>query len=207
MAELAPSPPLARSAFHGLLHAGRHGRTDDPPGVIVREKTGVTIASLIARTGQAAALAGAVKVRLGLALPCEPVCTRLGALSALWAGPSQWMVRAEGDTAGGMLQDLRGAAEGLAAVAEVGHGRAVLDVAGPRARDALAKGVALDLDPRAFPVGRTAVTMASMIDVQITAVDDRPTYELMLFRGFAGSFWHWLEASALEYGLEVSGSP
>jgi heterotetrameric sarcosine oxidase gamma subunit len=207
VAELAPSPPLARSAFHGLLHRGRHGRADGPPGVLVRERTGVTVASLIARQGQAGALAALVKARLGLALPSEPVRTASGALSALWAGPGQWMVLAEGETAASLLQELRRAAAGLAAVAEVGHGRAILGVSGPRVRDALAKGLAIDLDPRVFPPGRTALTMASMIDVQVTALDDRPAYELMLFRGYAGSFWHWLEASALEYGLDISGSP
>ncbi|MFO1149207.1 MAG: sarcosine oxidase subunit gamma family protein [Alsobacter sp.] len=207
MVELAPSPPLPRSAFHGLLRPGRHGRADGAAGVVVRERTGVAIASLTARKGQSELLGSAVKARLGLTLPRDPVRMKFGALAASWAGPDQWTVLAEGDTAAGLLQELGRAADGLAAMAEVGHGRGILEVSGPRARDALAKGIAIDLDPRAFPPGRTALTMASLIDVQITALDDRPAYELMLFRGFAGSFWHWLEASALEFGLEVSGSP
>jgi heterotetrameric sarcosine oxidase gamma subunit len=202
--EPALSPPAARSAFLGLLSPGRRGRPDGLPGVRVFERTGVAVVSLAARRGAGSALVAALAGPLGLALPGEPLRVEGAGCAALWAGPGQWMLLAQGGRASTLESDVASAAAGLGSVAAVGDGRGILVVSGPRARDALAKGIALDLDPRVFPAGRTALTMASMIDVQVTALDDSPRYELMLFRGFAGSFWHWLEASALEYGLEIT---
>jgi sarcosine oxidase subunit gamma len=70
-------------------------------------------------------------------------------------------------------------------------------------RDALAKGFPIDLHPRAFRTGFTAVTSAAHIGAQLWQIDDAPTYEIAVARGFALSFWHWLEASAAEYGIEL----
>lgn len=204
MPETALSKPVARPAFHGLLKPGRHGRPDGLPGVRVFERTGVAVVSLVARRGAGIALSAALAGPLGLALPGEPLRVEGTGCAALWAGPGQWMLLAQGARAASLEREVAAAAAGLGAVAAVGDGRGILVASGPRVRDALAKGIALDLDSRVFPAGRTALTMASMIDVQVTALDDTPSYELMLFRGFAGSFWHWLEASSVEYGLDIA---
>jgi sarcosine oxidase subunit gamma len=76
-------------------------------------------------------------------------------------------------------------------------------VTGPLVRGALAKGVAVDLHPSAFKAGDTAATLVSHIPVHLWQIDDRPTYEFAVARSLAQSFWHWLEASAAEYGLEL----
>ena len=91
---------------------------------------------------------------------------------------------------------------GLASVVDQSHGRTLLRVTGPHVRDALAKGVAVDLHPRAFKTGDAAATLVSHIPVQLWQIDDRPTYEFAVARSLAQSFWHWLEASAAQYGLE-----
>jgi sarcosine oxidase subunit gamma len=78
----------------------------------------------------------------------------------------------------------------------------LLQAAGPRVRDALAKGLAIDLHPRVFTTGHAAVTAVAHIGVHIWQVDDSPTYEIAVPRSLAISFWRWLAASAAEYGLE-----
>jgi methylglutamate dehydrogenase subunit D len=93
---------------------------------------------------------------------------------------------------------------GLASVAEQSDGRTVLRVAGPKARDVLAKGLPIDLHPRVFRTGDTALTVAALIGVQIWQTDDAPSYELAVFRGFARGFWHFLTESAAEYGCEIA---
>lgn len=206
MPETALRPPVARPAFHGLLTPGRHGRPDGAPGVVASELTGLSVVSVIARKDRAGVVADAVQAGFGLALPTTPRRTVAGSLAALWAGPGQWLVVGEPAEAATLETRLRAALQDLAAVAEIGDGRAVLRLSGPGAREALAKGVGIDLDPRAFGPGHTALTMASMIDLQLTQIDDTPTFEIMLFRGFAGSFWHWLEDSARPLGLEVATS-
>ena len=61
----------------------------------------------------------------------------------------------------------------------------------------------IDLHPRAFKPGDTAVTCVAHIGVQLWQIDDAPTYEFAVARSLAQSFWHWLEASAAEYGLDL----
>ena len=94
---------------------------------------------------------------------------------------------------------------GLAAIVDQSHGRTLLRVTGPRVRDALAKGVAIDLHPRAFKTGDTRPSRSSPISASSSGRSTtRPTYEFAVARGLALSFWHWLEASAAEYGLELA---
>jgi methylglutamate dehydrogenase subunit D len=81
----------------------------------------------------------------------------------------------------------------------------VLRLTGPQARAVLAKGLPIDLHPRAFAPGSAATSTISLMGVQIWQVDDAPTYDLAFFRSVSASFWHWLTASAAEFGYEVAG--
>ena len=81
--------------------------------------------------------------------------------------------------------------------------RLVLLLSGPRVRDVLAKGVPVDLHPKAFKPGDVANTIVAHIGVQIDMLDDAPIYQLTAPRSTAGSFWSWLTASAAEFGYEV----
>jgi sarcosine oxidase subunit gamma len=82
-------------------------------------------------------------------------------------------------------------------------GRSILRVSGPCVRDVLRKGVTLDLHPREFGVGSTALTLVGGIDVHLWQIDERPTYDIVFYRSMTGSFWNWLVAAAAEYGLDV----
>jgi methylglutamate dehydrogenase subunit D len=64
--------------------------------------------------------------------------------------------------------------------------------------------LAIDLHPRAFATDFAAATSVAHIAVLLWQVDDRPTYEFAVPRSYALSFWHWLHASAGEYGLECA---
>jgi heterotetrameric sarcosine oxidase gamma subunit len=202
VAEIAPSRPRARTPFEGLAVPGRYGRQDGSAGVVVEERAGRGIVHCAALRGQAERVRDAVRSHAAIILPERPQRVVAGELAALWCGPAQWLVVAEGARAESLEADLSSVLAGLAAVAGIGDGRAVLRIAGPSARRVLAKGVGLDLDPSVFGPGATALTMASLIDVQLSCLG-ADVYEIMLFRGFAGSFWHWLEESALDEGLEV----
>ncbi len=79
----------------------------------------------------------------------------------------------------------------------------MLELAGPRVRDTLAKGIELDLHPHSFRLGDAAVTTASHIGVHLWQVADDPVYRLLVVRTYFGSFWNWLSASAAAYGCEV----
>jgi sarcosine oxidase subunit gamma len=80
----------------------------------------------------------------------------------------------------------------------------VLRLSGARVRDVLAKGLPIDLHPRAFRTGDATTSIISHIGIQLWQVDDAPTYDIVFFRSLAGSFWKWLTDSAAEYGYRVS---
>jgi methylglutamate dehydrogenase subunit D len=195
----------ARSALDGLARPGRHGKAGGEPGVTIGETTGLSLASVIARKGKAAIVATAARAALGIDLPSTPRRVGNGKVAFLWAGPDQWLaVSLEALNPGEFETQLANLFAGSASVSEQSDGRTVIRVAGPNARDALAKGLPIDLHPRAFRPGDTALTLAAHIGLQIWQIDENPTYEIAVFRGFAGSFWHFLAEAAAEFGYRVA---
>ena len=61
----------------------------------------------------------------------------------------------------------------------------------------------LDLHPLRFGPGDAAATLVALVSAWIGQVDDKPTFEIAVPCSQAGSFAHWLKASAAEFGMEV----
>jgi methylglutamate dehydrogenase subunit D len=89
-----------------------------------------------------------------------------------------------------------------AAVTDLSHGRVILRLQGDAAAELLAKGVALDLHPAAFPPGRVAQTAIHHIDVLLhrRAAD---SFDLWALRGFAEALAEWLVDAGLEFAIAV----
>jgi methylglutamate dehydrogenase subunit D len=197
----------ARSALEGLLDPSRYSRTGAERAVVLAEVGNLALASVIARKGKSGEASEAARHSFGVELPHTPRRVEGKGIEFLWAGPDQWLALARGGFKAGEFESALAAVfSGLASVAEQSDGRSVIRIAGPRARDALAKGLPIDLHPRAFRPGDTALTVAALIGVQIWQIDEKPTYEIAVFRGFARNFWHLLAESAAEYGCEILGS-
>ena len=156
---------------------------------------------MIARRGQEQAVAE----RLGLD-PAPGRASEIPAGMALWLAPGAWMVVAEGLDDGALYESLREQLQDLAAVVDQSHGRAVLRLAGARARDVLAKGCRLDLHPRVFRPGMCAQTAIAQIGVLLHQIDERPTYDLYVFAGYALDFLEWLTSSAAEFGYRIESA-
>lgn len=201
MAEARPQP---LPALTGIARPGRFGRADGAPGVVAREVTGAGLASVGARAGRRDTLAAAVRERFGIELPSSPRRVDGRELSMIWSGPEQWLAMTSSEPPRGMEALLAPVLDEHASIADQSHGRVILRVSGSRVRDALAKGLPIDLHPRSFRPGDTAVTQVAHLGVQIWQIDAAPTYEIAVFRGFTGSLWRWLELSAAEYGLELT---
>jgi methylglutamate dehydrogenase subunit D len=201
MAEAALIP---RSPFFGLAHAVGTGS-----GIIATDRDGLGLATVAARKSQDTALAHRVKERFGLLLPRGPQRAAAGDVAFAGTGPGVWLASRElgGNGFAFTLQQEIG---DLAAVTDQSDGYAVLRLAGPKLRNALAKLVPLDLHPAAFKPGDVASTVASHMGVTLwrlgDAADGTPVVELAVFRSLAGSFWHALSASAAEFGLSVAGA-
>lgn len=89
--------------------------------------------------------------------------------------PGRWLLAAEPTVAAptGTLATLcEGAIAETGAVTDLSAARGAWRICGPQARDRLAAGCRLDLDPAAFPVGRATVTLISQVPVFIASMDE-----------------------------------
>lgn len=194
-----------RAPLAGLAIPGRFGAAADPPGLIIEQRT-LALASVTARRGRAAALADAVNARYGIALPDGPRRATNDAIAFAGVGPAQWVASAATTGVAEFVARLKSDLGTFAAVVDQSDSRLVLHLSGPRVRDVLAKGVSVDLHPRAFKPGDVATTPVAHVGVQLDLLDDGPTFQVTAPRSMAGSFWSWLTASAGEFGYEVIAS-
>ena len=186
---MASGPLEPRSALARVLRPGRFGASDGQPGVTISQRSGVAVAHIAARRGAGADVAAR-------SAPLTDVLIGLA--------PGEWLALAEGARAAGLASALSAELAGLAGVVDLSSAKAIIRVSGPRARDVLAKGCPLDLDARAFAPGDAATTLVAQIGCTIRQVDAVPTYDLLVPRSFAESFYAWLAASAAAYGYEVT---
>jgi sarcosine oxidase subunit gamma len=194
-------PDLAsRSALHDIAAAGRFGRPGGEPGLLVRERVDLGLATVMARRGRGAELAEAVRAAYGATLADRPTISGGEAVSFVGAGPGHWLAISEALANGALADDLQARLAGLASVSDQSDARGVLRLAGPKAREVLAKGLPIDLHPRVFRPGDAVTSTISHIGVQLWQVDDAPTYDVAFFRSYSGSFWKWLTDSAGEFG-------
>lgn len=177
-------------------------------GVIVHERDGMGIASVLTKRGQQEALAKQVSERFGIELSSGPKRSAAGDYAFISTGPGTWLATSEvGGSA--LVTSLTDALGGYAAIADQSDGQAVLNVSGPNARESLCKLVPIDLHPRIFRNGDVAVTVAAHIGATLWRLDDDPSglavFEIAVFRSLAESFWTALSESAAEFGFKMNG--
>ncbi len=194
------------SALNGIATPGRFGKADGAPGVTIAERANLGLATVAARKGQDQALRAAGREAYGVDLPAQSALAVGKTVSFIGYGPGQWLAVSETLANEALAEDLATRLKGLASISDQSGGRAVLRVSGPRARDLLAKGLAIDLDPRVFPPGSAVTSTISHMGVLLWQGDEAETYDIVLFRSVSASFWRWLAASGAEYGYEVVAS-
>lgn len=150
------------------------------------------LATVMARRGAAAE---AIADALGFAPPEGPAVTGNGEFALIGTGPGAWLAFSEGGEH--QLADrLRATLDGLASISDQSSGYVLFRISGSGARRLLQRGAAIDFNPSAFRPGSAATTTISHIGVLVWQIGDAPTYEIALFRSFAGSFRHWLDTTA-----------
>ncbi len=191
-----------RCALASIIRPGRIGITSGVAGVVVRELQGIAAVSILAQKGQTAATAALLSEYLAVTVTDGPKRVARGSLSVSGVAPGQWFAieRAPLQEA---LSALRAGLAGVAVVVDQSDGRIVLELTGERARSALAKGIAVDLDASIFKRGDVAQTMVTHIGVQVSLMTEQSGFEVITAASTAASFWSWLAASAAEYGLDV----
>jgi sarcosine oxidase subunit gamma len=190
------------SALARIASVGRHGLRHGAPGLLIQELDGLQIISLAARQGRGRSLSAAVHQRWHLELPRTPRVVEGEGVAFVWSGAHQWLAIANED-AGELAAELQAVAQSAASITAQGNGRVVLRLSGPAVGDVLSSVVPIDLHPRVFRPGDTALTLAGQIGVQIRQIDDTPSFEIIAFRSFAGSLLQTVLEVGLKFGVEI----
>jgi sarcosine oxidase subunit gamma len=148
---------------------------------------------------------GGVRECVGVLVPDVPntVVEAIGNV-VYWLGPDEWLIVTPPERRAAIEEHLRAALrEVRSAVTDVSGGQTVIVVRGPAAREVLAKGCPLDLDPRVFGVGQCAQSHLAKAAILMRIVDTTPTFEIVVRQSYADYLRSWLNDSAAEYGIEV----
>ena len=141
----------------------------------------------------------AVRVACGMAFGAEPP-SQLGAASevsgraALWLGPDEWLLIADGAEAANIGETLELVLEGTAhSLVDVSHRQIGLVASGPAAARVLNAGCPLDLSLNAFPVGVATRTLFDKVEIVLWRRAEA-TFHIEVWRSFAP----WLATSLAE---------
>lgn len=192
MADILSQNPRTR-----IVSTGRYGGLDTA-GVVVTIVEDARVASIVVSQDAAALTA------FGTALPKRPKWIAASDVTFVGTGPGRWLAVSFG--AADIEDRLRNVLAASAAVCDQSDAYILFDVAGPKAREALAKGVAIDLDAGMFCPGDAATTSVASIGTTFWQLDETPTFRFAIGRSFAPSFSRFLVMSAAEFGCSVGSS-
>lgn len=193
LANRQPDEPLA---------PGRYGR-EGTPGVTAKTLN-LALASLTAGRNAVAPLSDAIQAGLGALLPQGPHFAAAGGVTLIGTGPGRWIVAADEQSGGGLLERLESLAGSFGSAADQSDASVVFEIAGTDARDTLMKMLLIDIDPATFKPGSAATTQAALIGTTFWQTDDQPTYRFLVARSYAAAFVRALAVSAAEFGFELA---
>ena len=149
---------------------------------------------------------------VGVMLPNQPgQVARTEQVQVLWLGPDEWLLIAPEGT-GAQLQAtvVQALGEEHGSVVDVSGHRTIIEITGPKTRELLAKGCALDLHRRSFAADQCAQTMLARAGVVLVCRDaERPTFWILVRASFARYLADWLTDAAAEYRVshQAGGEP
>lgn len=203
MAELSwvATTPLAH-----VLKSGRHGADAGAAGVVFTQLRDFELLQIMARRGKAAALAKAAKQQFGVAAPLKPKAVAAGDTTLIGSGPDQFLALAPRKAGSPLLAASAKSLAGMASISDQSDGRALIRIAGPKARDVLAKFCSLDLDASVFAMGAAGSTSIDHTAATLWRGKDEggaPVFFLLVFTSFAESLWTMMLESGAAFGVEV----
>ena len=132
---------------------------------------------------------------LGVDLPTPCTFASGNGVDVLWMGPDEYLVLAEPGRQAELETALR--EEGAAAVVDVSAQRDVVRLTGDHARDVLAHGCAIDLDPSVSPPGTCVQTLLARTGIVLMVREEG--FTILVRQSFSDYFEAWLADASLEY--------
>lgn len=139
----------------------------------------------------------AAKSVLNLDLPTTPCTSAQGQIwRALWSRPQGWLLVGPMAQTAPTVAALEAACAGMHATAvDVSHRAVTWELSGAAARTILAKGCPLDLHPVSFKAGQCTRTVLAGQSIFLDAVNDAPTFDMMLDQSLARPMWGWFKTA------------
>ncbi|MEO0910035.1 MAG: sarcosine oxidase subunit gamma family protein [Pseudomonadota bacterium] len=191
MVSFAPTHPL--DEFFSRVSSGGNG------DVQVQSVEGHGLVQVFASKGKTAAVEKALAIK---ETPGE--ATHHRSYHAIPLAPGQWfLISAKPDPknfAGGLSKKLK--KDGY--VSEQADSRVLLRLSGDRVGEMMQKGCRLDLHPSVTGKGWCAQTQIAQCGVILHQIDDKPTYDILVYSGFAQHFAEWLEHTGAQLGISFS---
>ncbi|NIA67407.1 sarcosine oxidase subunit gamma [Pelagibius litoralis] len=170
-------------------------------GVALTERRIVSLVQVAAWSDRLAQVEDAVAAVTHCTPPQRPRGSSLRETTTIMAiGPGRYLVESADPELAKKLTAVIG--PDLGAVTNLSQARSVVRINGPKATWVLSKGLAIDLDPAAFPPLDVAQTAIHEVGVLVRRIAE-DSFDLYVFRGFALSFWAWLTEAAAETGYRV----
>ena len=191
-----------RSALAERVAAGGHDGAEGHRGILITETRNVHVAQLTAFRDAVHGdpLRETVLPLLG-ALPTDVGSALEGArTTVLRLGFDQYWVATRNTS---LVAEIARAIPASVGCVTPLTSRVRLTVEGPEVRLLLCKGIALDLHPRRFVVGRVAQTELNHSGVVLLRAGES-RFDLYILRSFAASIWDWLIDAALPIGYDVA---
>jgi len=113
--------------------------------------------------------------------------------------PGRWLLLSASAAPGVTAADWGAACAGQGAVVDLSSALTVLVLAGPKLREALARGCRLDLAPEQFQSGQAAATIMAQVAVTLAVLPD--CLLLLTPASTAQHLREWLSATAAPFGL------
>lgn len=170
-------------------------------GVHLSDRATLSLAQIAAWPDTLAKVKAAVATVAGLALPEQPGQSVANDVATVMAiGPGKILIEGHETALLPALQAAIGPAIGT--VTDLSHARWVFRISGSAAEWVLAKGLAIDLDPAAFPLHQSAASAVHGIGILVRRAE-ADAFDLYVPRSFARAFWHWLTDAAAEVGYRA----
>ena len=176
--------------------------TADQARLVLSERRALTVLQVSAFASTSTHAQTLLAAALDLPAPADNRFSGAADRSLRCVAPGVWLVI--GPSHG--LPDvasLRAQLGAYATVVDLSHARCALQLRGAAASRTLAKFCGLDLVLSAFPTGSATNTRFGHIGMHLARTDDLPTFELLVFRGYAEFVFEALCDGAAEFGFRV----
>ena len=193
------APPMRRSP---LEHRDPISSGDGLASLAERKFIG----KLIIR-GDAEHIGPPMEAAIRVALPTAPCTSAVaGELTALWLGPSEWMLLTPENDESAIAEKAVSALNGIHhQLADVTDYYTMIRLSGEKAREMLMKLTTLDMHPASFPPGMVKASIfgrvPATLHIPAMPAGEAENFDLFIRRSHADYLWCLLALAGYEYGL------